>query len=132
MTTPISSTNSCYYDPNAQFTPADGACSGGAPNVAAANPPAVSSEVSIPPVVITGDAGAQELVRQHDAAREPADCSLEAETAALSCGKAGLAAASGIVSTPTVIGAGLAAAATLAQGVECGRDLRAFYDCKTQ
>jgi hypothetical protein len=131
---PIPSTNSSYYDPAAQFTPADGdggtssALSGAASNAVAAPP-----EVSIPPVVITGDVGVRQLLQNYDAALERPDCSLEGATAALSCGKAGLVAAGGILlSSTTVVGTGLAVAMTLAEGVECGKDLRAYYDCKVQ
>lgn len=130
MPSPISSTNSSYYDPNAQCTPVDGG--DGAASVSASNAPAAPPEVSIPPVVITGDAGAQQLVKQHDATRQQLDCFLEGATAALACGKAGLAAARSIFSSTNVIGTGLAIATALADGVACGKELRAYYDCKNQ
>jgi len=82
--------------------------------------------------MIVGDAGAKQLVQRHDAARKLPDCSVEGQSAALSCGKAGLAAATGILVSATVVGTALAAAATLAEGISCGKDLRAYYDCKSQ
>ena len=90
MPSPVPSSNSSYYDPSAQFTPADGDGDGGtssAASVAASNAPAAPPEVSIPPVVIAGDAGVRQLMQNYDAALERPDCSLEGATAALSCGK---------------------------------------------
>jgi hypothetical protein len=132
MPDPVSSTNRSYYDPNAQFTPADGDGGASAASGTPSNAPAAASEVSIPPVVITADVGARQLVENYDAALERPDCSLEGATAALSCGKAGLVAAGSIALSSTVVGTGIAIAMTFAEGVECGKDLRAYYDCKTQ
>ena len=129
MPTPVSSPNSSSYDPHALFTPADG---GGSNPVATSSGVAAPREVSIPPVMITGDAGAQQLVQRHDAARQPHDCSAQGANAALSCGKAGLAAAALVASGTTVVGTALVVAATLAESISCGKDLRASYDCKTQ
>jgi hypothetical protein len=128
MPNPVSAPNSSYYDPHAQLTPADGADS-----AAATCEVTPSREVNLPPVTITGDAGAKQLVQRHDVARQQATCTVEGATAALSCGKAGLVAAAGVlVSATTVVGTALAAASALAEGISCGRDLRAYYDCKTQ
>lgn len=130
MPTPVSSPDSSYYDPTAQFTPAEGPGLCGTASVA---PPSSSApEVTVPPVLIMGDAGAQQLVKQLDSARQAPDCSLEGANAALSCGKAGLVAAGGVLLTTTVVGAGLAVAGTFAESVSCGKDLRAYYDCKVQ
>ena len=127
MTTPVSNANSSFYDPNAQFSPIDGsATSGPSPD---APPP---REVTVPPVVVTGDAGAQHLVKQHDAARQAPDCSLEGKNAALSCAKAGVAAAGGALLSTTIVGAAVGAAATFVEAISCGKDLRTYYDCKTQ
>lgn len=131
MPDPISSTNSSYYDPNAQFTPADGADPSGAASAPASGAPA-SPEVTIPEVVISGDAGSRQIIKNYDEALERPDCSFQGAEAALSCGKAGLAAAGGVLLSTTVVGTGIAAAITFAEGVECGKDLRAYYDCKTQ
>src|SRR6478736_2691528 len=127
MPNPVSSPNSSYYDPEAQFTPADGAqC------VAASSESAAPREVTIPPVMITGDAGAQQLVQRHDAARKQPDCSIEGAEAALACVKAGAAAASVLVSAPTLVGTAVVAAVTFAEAISCGKELRAYYDCETQ
>jgi len=128
MTTPVSTPNSSYYDPNAQFTPADGSQS-----VAESSEPITPRVVNLPPVMIVGDAGAQQLVQRYDTARKPPDCSLEGAEAALACGKAGLVAAGGIVLGPLAVGGlPLAVATTFAEGVSCGKELRAYYNCKTQ
>jgi hypothetical protein len=129
MTTPISSTNSSFYDPNAQFSPVDGSASSSATSGPNAPPP---RELTIPPVVVTGDAGAQQLTKKYDAANQAPDCSLAGKNAALSCAKAGIVAAGGALLSTTVVAAGVAAAATFAEAISCGKDLRAYYDCKTQ
>jgi hypothetical protein len=130
MTTPVSNTNSSVYDQNAQFSAAGG-CN---PSNATCGPSETPTahEVTIPPVLVEGDAGAQHLVKQLDASRKAPSCSLEGLNAALSCGKAGLTAAGGALLATSVVGAAVAAAATFAESVSCGKDLRAYYDCKTQ
>ena len=126
MTTPVSNANSSFYDPNAQFSPIDGSATSASPD---APPP---REITVPPVVVTGDAGAQHLVKQHDAARQAPDCSLEGKNAALSCAKAGVAAAGGALLSTTLVGTAVGAAATFVEAISCGKDLRTYYDCKTQ
>lgn len=88
--------------------------------------------MTIPPVVVTGDASVQRLVKQVDEARRAPDCSLEGKTAALSCAKAAATAAGGALLSTTIVGAGVGVAATLFESIGCGKDLRAYYDCKTQ
>lgn len=128
--TSVSNANSSSYDPNAQFSSADG-CD---PSIATCGPTETppAREVTIAPVVIQGDAGAQQLVKQLDASRNAPNCSLEGLNAAVSCGKAGAAAAGTALLTTTVIGAAIGAAGTFLEAVSCGKDLRAYYDCKTQ
>ena len=129
MTTPISSESSSYYDPNAQVSStAEG-------DVDASSGPSLQSParvITIEPVVITGDASAEQLVKKHDAGRRAPDCSMEAKNAALSCTKAGLTAAGGALLSTTGAGVVIGAAMTFAESVSCGKDLRALYDCKTQ
>lgn len=127
MTTPISNAPTSFYDPNAQASPASG-CD---PSIASCGP-SPERELTIPPVVITGDAGAQQLVKQHDAARRAPDCSLEGKNAALSCAKAGVTALGGALMSTTGIGVVVGVAATFSESLSCGKDLRAYYDCKTQ
>jgi hypothetical protein len=129
MPTPVSTPNSSFYDPNAQFTPAD---QSGRTSAAASITPSAAAEVTIDPVVINGDAGARELLRRLDAASSEPDCSLEAKTAALSCAKAGATAAGGLLISTTGVGLAVGVAATLAEGISCGKDLRAYNHCKTQ
>lgn len=130
MPDPISSTNSSYYDPSGQFTPADAADASSAASAPVSSAPA--SPVTVPEVVITGDAGVRQLVKNYDEALERPNCAYEGGAAALACGKAGLAAAGGVLLTTSVVGTGVAIAITFAEGVECGKELRAYYDCKTQ
>ena len=127
MTTPISSTNSSFYDPNAQFSPVDGS----APSdpLSQAPPP---REVTIPPVVIMGESGAQQLVKKHDAARTAPDCSYEAKSAAVVCAAAAATAAQGALTSATGVGVAVGAAAALIAGIACGKELRTYYDCKQQ
>jgi hypothetical protein len=131
MTVPVSSANSSVYDPNAQFSPTEG-CD---PSTATCSPAAEQpplGEATIPPVIIYGDAGARELVKELDAARRAADCSLEASNAVLSCAKVAIPAAGTLLLSPTGVGAAIGVAATLVESVSCGKDLRAYYDCVNQ
>ncbi len=130
MTHPVSRANSSFYDVNAQLSSADACDASIASCGAAAEEPAPAArEMIIPPVVINGDAGAQQLIRGLDEARHAADCSLEAKTAALSCAKAGVIAMAGAATATTVVGAVPAIALTVLEGVSCGKDLRAYYEC---
>jgi hypothetical protein len=129
MTVPVSNANSSFYDPNAQFSSAEG-CE---PSVASCSPAAeqpARGQVTIPPVVIQGDAGARQLVRELDASRRSPDCSLEASNAALSCAKAGVAAVGTLLVSPSGVGAAVGIAATFVESISCGKDLRAYYDCE--
>lgn len=130
MTVPISSANSSFYDPNAQFSSAEG-CDPSAAICPAAEQPSLT-ELTIPLVVIDGDASARQLVKELDAARRSTDCSVEANNAALSCAKVGLAAAGTLLLAPTALGAAVGVAATFLESVSCGKDLRAYYDCEPQ
>jgi hypothetical protein len=128
MTAPVSSANSTFYDPSAQLStigcdPSLASCEPNAPGAAA--PP----EVTIPEVVIHGDAGAHHLVEQLDRAQAGADCSLQAKEAALSCSKAAAAAVAGGAAATTVLGAAAGFALAFFESVECGKDLRAYHDC---
>ncbi len=131
MPTPISTANSSFYDPNAQLTLGDGSDPSGA-CTSSSDPPSLPREVTLPPVVVSGDAGARELVKQHYAAHQAPNCSLEGKIAALSCAKAAMAAAGGLLVSSTGIGAAVGVARTFAESISCGKDLRAYYDCKTQ
>jgi hypothetical protein len=133
MTTPISNAQSSFYDPSAQLSSTDGCDSSNASCGPSAEPSSASArEVTIPPVVITGDAGAQRLVKQLDEMRRTPDCSLEAKNAAVSCTKAGLAAAATVLASPSGAGAVIGVGVTFAESVSCGKDLRAYHDCETR
>lgn len=125
MPSPISSNDSCVYDPNAQLSSTENL--GASPGVNPVSP----APVTIPPVTIVGDAGAERLIEQHDAARGR-ECSLEALNATLSCGKAGLAAAGGVLMSSTLVGAAVGLGVTLAESVSCGKDVRAYSECKSE
>jgi hypothetical protein len=129
MTTPVGSSNSTFYDPNAQLSSTEGY-----PRTSASSEPAAEAprEITVAATVISGDAGAQHLLKQHDAARRAPDCGVEAKTAGLSCAKAGITAAQGVVISSTGVGMVLGAAATLVEAYSCGRDLRTYYDCRSQ
>ena len=122
MPTPISPANSSVYDPTAQFSPVSGPKESSPPSAA---------EVTLAPVVIQGDAGAAELVKRYDASSPPPSCSLAGANAALSCGKAAVAAAGGLVISSTGLGAAIGVAAAFTESISCGKDLRSYYDCKT-
>ena len=128
MATPVGSSNSSFYDPNAQLSSTDAP-----PNSASSRPAAETPrEITIPATVITGDAGTQHLLKQHDAAHRAPACGVEAKTAGLSCAKAGITAVQGVVISSTGIGLALGAAATLVEAYTCGKDLRTYYDCRSQ
>jgi hypothetical protein len=88
--------------------------------------------VTIPPVLIQGDAGAQQLIKGLDAARNQPSCTPEKLLATLDCFAAGAAALAGVASGTTVIGAAAGVAVTLAASTNCGRALRAVDDCEQQ
>jgi hypothetical protein len=133
MTTPISNAQSYFYDPEALIcrenacAPTDATC--GAPPAATSPSPHV---VTIDPVVITGDAAVQQLVKQLDGSPGRQDCSFEANQASQACGKVLVAAASTLAAAPTVAGALVGIGATFLESVSCGQNLRAYYDCETQ
>jgi len=118
MPNPVSSTAPSVCDPSiascADFPPTPVASAG------AASP----SIVNLEPVVITGDAGAQELLRGYDASRA---CGNEKRTAASSCPAIGLGILNAVEGGPLT---GLATAFYASIG--CGRDLRAFLDCRDE
>jgi hypothetical protein len=116
MTTPISTNNSSVYDPSTEMSFADGSApatsnAGPTASVAPAGPPVLT----IDPVVIEGDAGARQLVQRYEQSRRAPDCSVEAKEAALSCAKAGVA-----------------AAITLVESISCGKDLATYFECESQ
>ena len=118
MPDPISSTNRSAYE----CDPAMSSCADRPP---ATTPPAPSPPiVTIPPVIITGDAGAQELLRRYEGAQA---CSAERQTAATSCPAIVLGVLNAWEGGPLT---GIASA-LYSSGI-CGRDLRAFYDCNEQ
>jgi hypothetical protein len=80
--------------------------------------------VNLEPVVITGDAGAQELLRRYDTTQT---CGAEKNTAWLSCPAIGLGVLNTLEGGPL---AGLAS--SFHASITCGKDLRAFSDCRDQ
>jgi hypothetical protein len=78
--------------------------------------------VDLEPVLVTGDAGTQALLRRYD---ENQACGAEKQAAKLSCPGIAL----GILNT--LEGGPLAGIATsLLSSVTCGKDLRALLDCQ--
>lgn len=136
MPDPISSPNISYYDPSKQFTPADGSSqSTAAPSAPANTTPAAPATgpgqpITLPEVVIVGDAGAKKLVTQHDEVRRSRSCVPEILAAAVACAKA---AASVVVESRAPVRSLVTAGASVAaDGAACGEKLRNLYDCKTK
>jgi hypothetical protein len=123
MPTPVSSSStSVALHPE---TPVDGA------------PPDAAPVVTIPPVYIEGDAGGgdpgvKQLVKGHDAAATP-NCREQGASAAVGTipmGAGVLATLAGAASGPLGLAAGLLT--LFGASVYEGKDLRSYYDCKTQ
>lgn len=93
------------------------------------SPPAVTIE----PVVVEGDASVQRLVNGHDAAKAAPDCSAQAVSTAVSASTilGGIGATIiGAAGGPVGLAVGLGA--LFKAGFDTGKDLRSYYDCKTQ
>jgi hypothetical protein len=118
MPDPISNTNRPAYE---ACDPSIASCADGPPPA----PSTVTSTptVTIAPVVITGDAGAQELLRRYD----NQTCSAQRQSAELSCPAIGLGVLNTLEGGPIV---GIAAA--FHASLICGKDLRTVYDCNEQ
>jgi hypothetical protein len=88
MTTPVSNANHSFYDPTAQYSAAD-ACDATSTSCehTAIQPASTHAEVTISPIVIGADDGAQQLVKGADAARRQPDCTVEANLESISCGR---------------------------------------------
>lgn len=110
MPNPISTTSPSACDPSLATcadVPAD------VPAPGAARPAAVSLD----PVVVTGDAGAQALLRSYDAGQA---CNMQQKTATLAC----------LAIPVAVVDNGLASA--YLASVNCGKELRALSDCRDE
>lgn len=85
--------------------------------------PSPAAVVSIDPVVIKGDAGARDLIRQYDGQ----SCAVQARNAAISCLAVAAAVRKATTSDPVsaIVGA-------FESSFSCGKDLRALYDCEVQ
>jgi hypothetical protein len=117
MPAPISSSTSTICDPSLA------SCVDSPPPPVAPVAAAAPSTVTIEPVVITGDAGAQALLRRYDATQA---CGLEKQAAALSCPAIGL----GVLNTLKDPISGIAS--SFHAGLVCGKELRALSDCREQ
>jgi hypothetical protein len=119
MPDPISSSRPVYdtCDPN------NACCNDPLPEAAPASAPSRGSVVNIDPVVVTGDAGARDLIRQYDSQ----SCAIQTRNAAISCLAIGAAIRSAAVADP--ISATVSAFQT---SLSCGKELRALYDCETE
>ena len=90
-----------------------------------APPPAREpAAVTVDPVIITGDAGSQELLRRYDASRA---CNTEKQSAALACP----AIAAGVLNALEG-GPWTGAATSFHASVLCGKELRAVSDCREE
>jgi len=110
MPNPISSTNPSVCDPSlatcADFPP-------DVPAPAAARP----TIVNLDPVVVTGDAGAQALLRSYDASQA---CGAQTNAVVLAC-----------LAIPVGVVDGGISSAYLAS-LNCGKELRALSDCRDE
>jgi hypothetical protein len=130
MTTPVSGANSCVYDP--ALTPALDASVRCDPTSATCGPPAEPAATVPPSVVSDAEPGARQLVDRFDSGRRQSDCSLEAKNAGLACAKMTITAAGALAGSGTVVLGALGLARTFLDAVSCGKELRAYYDCKTE
>ncbi len=90
--------------------------------------PAPVHVITIEPVVIVGDAGAQQLVKQHDAACRTETAKSVEGTLPMALDVVGVLTLSAI--TPLAIGVGLAK--LFHDSIKEGAELRGLYDCKTK
>jgi hypothetical protein len=86
--------------------------------------------VTIPPVYVEGDAGAQQLIKGADSARGQRSCTTEILNATLDCATAGATALGAVAASTTVIGGVAGFALTTTMSAYCGRALRAVHDCE--
>lgn len=124
MPDPVQSTaNSCVYDPNLEMLGAIGCDE----SIATCGPSAAVQRevVTIEPILIQGDAGAQALLKQLDTKR----CLSQAGDAVLSCAVT-MVAAGGASATGVGLGAALAAASLGA--ANCARVVTAYDDCVSE
>jgi hypothetical protein len=73
--------------------------------------------VNLEPIVVTGDAGAQALLRSYDASQT---CGLQQKTAALAC-----------LAVPAAV-ADSGIASILVASINCGKELLAQSDCRNE
>jgi hypothetical protein len=130
MPDPISS-NSSVYDPSTQMSRADD-CDPSQASCAmpgALGSPSSPREITLAPINIDGNAGAQVLVQRFEQARRAPNCATELKTAALDCTGAAATALGAVACFTTVIGAVAGVGLTFVNAANCGKDLRALYDC---
>jgi hypothetical protein len=115
--------------PDAISSTTPSVCDASVASCADFSPPAVAAAgavaptiVNLEPVVITGDAGAQELLRRYDTNQS---CGAEKHTAALACPAIAL----GVLNTLEG-GRITGLASAFHASFICGEDLRAFSDCR--
>ena len=117
MTNTISFNSPSVCDPNL-------ASCEDAPPVPATPPAAEPAVINLEPVLITGDAGSQELLRRYDASRA---CGAEKQTALLTCPTIATSMLNGLEGGPWTGVAGAFHGSVL-----CGKELRALFDCHEQ
>jgi hypothetical protein len=123
MTKPISNDN-FRSDPSLFYADPD-ACNADVQSCQRpANPSTAPREVTLEPVYVTGEAGAQKLVDQY--------CETEKSAAIDACLKAGAVA---VCAVPTAAYPPVFAAALLEvylEGKACGKELALLHDCETE
>ena len=128
MTTPISGTSprfdtsQFYTDPNA-CDPAAQSCPSTAPAAASslAVPPRV---ITLEPVYVEGETGAQKLFDDY--------CAAEKLSATVACGKAAIASVGAASTAPVPVLFAGALVGAVFEGVSCGKELASVYNCELE
>ena len=132
MTTRVSaerSSDSTFFYGQADGCDATQMSCGDSVGVGSSSAPAPPRTITLEPVYVEGDAGTQKLVESYYAQRGPS-CAEQAKTAALACAKAVGAGVAAGVSAAVPPAFAITLGRTFLDGVSCGAELRALYDCE--
>lgn len=89
---------------------------------------ASSAVITIEPVIITGNAGSESLVKAYDAAAP--QCRREVSNLVYECGTAALAAASTGITAPTGVGLAISLGVTALASAKCGQVIADYLSCR--
>ena len=119
-----------FYDPYPDTCRADNADSHTevrTPPVSAPSTQPSAQTITLDPVLVEGDLGAQALIKQYDQAQRDPNCEAERASAGVICQNSVISALAA-ASTGPWLGGALA----FSTGVVCGKELAALYDCERQ